>query len=451
MEKLISKIEKSLLPSNKLKTKIHNIKELAFKRLKKVVPKDVEIVLCGSVAKDTYLKENLDMDIFLLFDKSYLVEQIKKLGLYYAKKAFRGFKTKINYAQHPYLMVYIDGIKLDIVPSSKIQNLEKINTSVDRSQLHTDFINKHLSEQQKNQVRLLKKFLIAQDLYGASLKVEGFSGYLCELLILYYGSFLNLLKAAALEWKKELVIDINKFYSPTEALKKFEPATFVVVDPIDKNRNVAAVVSRTSYSRFIFKARKFLEKPSKKFFYKKKKIISKNKLKKIIIDRGSCSIVLKFKNPGLVEDILFPQLRKATNSFLAELENNDFRPIGYYFYADEEVCFILLEIAESSLPNIKKIQGPEIFDQKNINGFILKHKKALNIHIEHHKIVAVEKRKYTNPYQLIKILKSKKSIGIPKGIFNVLKNATIFYAHQLLNNKAFFEIATDYYLRKITD
>ena len=37
--------------------------------------------------------------------------------------------------------------------------------------------------------------------HGSEFKVGGFAGYLCELLIIHYGTFLNVLKYAADEWK----------------------------------------------------------------------------------------------------------------------------------------------------------------------------------------------------------------------------------------------------------
>ncbi|MEM3361785.1 MAG: CCA tRNA nucleotidyltransferase [Candidatus Anstonellaceae archaeon] len=449
MENLLSKVKQKLKPSKKLQGELSNLVNLIHQRLQKVLPADVEILLCGSVAKGTYLNKNIDIDFFLLFGPNYSSEEIKRLGIYYAKKAFGGFKTEVRYAQHPYLKVFYKEFKIDIVPSSKSLNITKIKTAVDRSQLHTIFINQNLKEEQKDDVRLLKKFLENLGIYGASLRVEGFSGYLCELLILYYGSFLEVLKAAS-KWKKFTVIDIKNYYSEEEAIKIFQPANFIVVDPVDKNRNVAAVVSRTSFSRFVLAARKFLSRPSIKYFFPNTRKIKISTLKKIIDKRKSNILVLKFKSPDLVEDILWPQLKKLCLSIVWNLEKEEFRVIDYYFYADVQNCYILLELLDFQLPKIKHIVGPEIFDQENVEGFIKKHKKALNIHPEHHQLVAIEKRKICTPIELIKIIiKNKSKFGIPKGLYNVLSKAKVFSPKELLRDKTFFYIACDYFLRKI--
>lgn len=454
MQKLLNSVIKKIKPDKNLRTKLLKIKEVVFENLKKVLPKDVEIAQCGSVAKDTYLKDKLDLDVFLLFDSKYSTKDIKKLGLEYAKKAFGGFKTKLAYAQHPYLQVFIDGIKIDIVPSSKILNYQKLKTQVDRSQLHTKYVLEKLKPSQNDEVRLLKKFTDTLGVYGSSSKIEGFSGYLCELLILKYGSFLNLLEAAAKEWKKETVIDLENYYTKEEALKVFAPATFIVIDPTDKKRNVAAVVSRTSFSRFVYAARKFLLKPSIYFFFPKENKLSINDLKNKILQRKSFCFVIMFENPDLVEDVLWPQLRKSTLELTNLLEKEEYRIIGYYFYADEKNCLIMFELMEGHLPHIKHLIGPEIFDQKNIDGFIKKHKNALNIHLEHYRIVAIEKRKYASAIELIKaILKKPSSIGIPKGISKSIKNARIYSLDDLdflLKQESFLKVAKDYFLRKIS-
>jgi tRNA nucleotidyltransferase (CCA-adding enzyme) len=47
------------------------------------------------------------------------------------------------------------------------------------------------------EVRLLKKFMKGTGVYGAEIKIGGFSGYLCELLILKYRSFAQTIEAFA--------------------------------------------------------------------------------------------------------------------------------------------------------------------------------------------------------------------------------------------------------------
>ena len=46
-----------------------------------------------------------------------------------------------------------------------------------------------LSDSLKGEVRILKKFFLHIGVYGAEIAKEGFSGYVSEVLISYFGSF----------------------------------------------------------------------------------------------------------------------------------------------------------------------------------------------------------------------------------------------------------------------
>lgn len=280
-------------------------------RLDAMTPKNVNIELAGSVAKHTNLRGDRDFDVFLLFAPTYSVKELMTLGLRWAKKIARGHKWEIAYAEHPYLIMWMNDVEIDIVPSFKINEASERITSVDRSPLHTRYINSHITGEERDNVRLLKKFLKTAGIYGAEGRIRGFSGYLCELLIIQYGSFMKLLEEAA-EWKATPVIDIIWVAPAKELLKKFDGAAMVVMDPVDKERNVAAAVSKTTLSHFIYTAREFLKKPSQEFFFAKSKKVDRKWIQKQIRDRATCMLGIEFRKPKVVEDILWPQLYKFT-------------------------------------------------------------------------------------------------------------------------------------------
>ena len=83
-------------------------------RLKRAVPKDVEIRVTGSISRGTNLNDTADIDIFLLFSTKFKKDYIIKKGLAYGKKALRkGDSFEIKYAEHPYMRLYLNdlGIK----------------------------------------------------------------------------------------------------------------------------------------------------------------------------------------------------------------------------------------------------------------------------------------------------------------------------------------------------
>ena len=57
--------------------------------------------------------------------------------------------------------------------------------------MHSQYLITHMKEEDRNEVLLLKKFLKTIGVYRNEVGAIGFNGYLCELLILYYGNFQN--------------------------------------------------------------------------------------------------------------------------------------------------------------------------------------------------------------------------------------------------------------------
>ncbi|MEM3690175.1 MAG: hypothetical protein QXZ40_00390, partial [Candidatus Micrarchaeia archaeon] len=292
----------------------------------------------------------------------------------------------------------------------------------------------------------LKQFLKRLGVYGAELKVEGFSGYLCELLIIKYGSFIELLKNVA-EWHKP-VIDIEGYYLESEARKKFN-SPLVVVDPVDRNRNVAAAVSPISLAKFILASRAFLKKPGRQFFFSEEREFSRKELERKLLERGTKFIAVVFPAPEVVPDILWPQLRKTANNVAKHLELAEFRVFGYDFWSDESRCVILLELSVHKLPSVKKAFGPSVVYEKDVGKFVRKHLKAVGgPSVEGDKVVAVERREVTDALEFVKkIMKNPIRFGIPSYISRVIKKGHVAVDRGVLK-EGFNEFLYSYLSRK---
>ena len=97
----------------------------------------------------------------------------------------------------------------------------------------------------------------------------GFSGYLCELLIIHYGSFTKTLEAFA-KYTPRMAIDIENYYAGREKeLKLLFDEPLVVIDPVDKGRNVASAVKPDKIYTLVGAARAFLKTPNEDFFFPK--------------------------------------------------------------------------------------------------------------------------------------------------------------------------------------
>src|SRR3989441_7039623 len=184
---------------------------------------DAKPFLAGSVAKGTHLT-GTEIDVFVAFPPDLPRADLEERGLALGKLLEKGTH---RYAEHPYTRGWYNGFEVEIVPCYRITDATQRLSAVDRTPLHVDYVLGHLQEDQATEVRLLKAFAGGIGVYGAEAKIHGFSGYLCELLVLKYGSFRGVLEAAK-SWHPGTKVEFE-----TPAGRAFnEP--FVVVDPVDR-------------------------------------------------------------------------------------------------------------------------------------------------------------------------------------------------------------------------
>lgn len=320
----------------------------------------VELMLVGSVAKRTHLKDP-DIDLFMLFPESTTPEKMKEGGLEVGRRVVKG---KEHYAQHPYVRGMYKGFQVDLVPAFKIRDTRSKMTAVDRTPFHTDFVKKHLAKGMEDEVRLLKRFMKGIGCYGAEAKVQGFSGYLCELLIMRFGGFRKALEAAR-EWKVGEALELPD--NPGDQFS--EPLTFV--DPVDSARNVASAVSPETLLKFIVASREYLRSPKIEFFFPKElEAWSAGRLKEMVGSRLGNVLSVDFPKLDLIDDVTYPQLRKSLGAVTALLERSDFEIEKTSILVDRE-CHLVVELVSMCLPKTRKHRGPPV-NSENVSEFLAK-------------------------------------------------------------------------------
>ena len=358
---------------------------------------DAKAYIVGSVAKKTWLSGKSDIDIFITFPYEEEMDYLKEKGLYLAYKANDHFKGKASehYASHPYLTCDIEGLEIDIVPCYDLSGGKPIKSAVDRTILHTEFIKENLSEEQEDEVLLLKKFMDAVGTYGSEFKTGGFAGYLCELLILEYGTFENTLRAVQ-NWKFHTMIDLKDFGTANDKIFKEDPLVFI--DPTDKNRNVGAALRIEKFVDFIVASRNFLDilddndlndgdkeeklieffkPPHKEHLDKSNEEIAKDILESFK-DRETQTLVIKFPIPEMPADSLHPQLLKTIKSICEKIEIEEFSVFKYAYWTDEEkyvIFTIELNVFKQGKYYIHK--GPKVWPKKACDNFKEKWQDAL--------------------------------------------------------------------------
>ncbi len=360
-QKVLEKIVPDKNARLKLETTIEELKTVVLKHTQKInFP--IEIELVGSTAKDTYLKNNLDIDLFLCFPKTTSRKKLEKIGLSIGRKVLT--KREECFAEHPYLRGEFKGYKTEIVPCYKIESASQKLSAVDRTPLHTTYVIEQLKEKQKNEVRLLKQFLKGIGCYGAEAEVEGFSGYLCEILILKYNSFQNLLVCAQ-HWRYG-----EQLFLHDETLPHFD-TPLIFIDPIDSERNVSSALSKEKSDLFIKACKAYLKRPQITFFFPNKiKPWSLDKIRKEI--EGKEFIGIKIKKPEIIAENLYPQVRKAVRSIIDLCTQYDFTITDSFFHITNDSVYIVLHPEKSKISKTMCHMGPPINLKKNADDFIEK-------------------------------------------------------------------------------
>jgi len=371
MKKILENAMRDSVPSKTLQQEKTKVAKLAFNLVRKQVTMYSEITgveFGGSYVKGTWLSQKADIDIFIKFEKSTtdkkFVEISKKIGFDSMKK----FKPYVRYSEHPYVEATIKGTKVNVVPCYDVKR-GQWQSAADRSPFHTKFMLESLTGTMKEEVRLLKKFLSCNKIYGSEIARQGFSGYVAEVLILNFGSFRDVITAIS-KLKNNQIIG-----KPT---KKFD-TSIIIIDPIDSNRNLAAAISNENIGRFVLVANAFKNKPSISFFKPQSKpIIFKKNLENVI--------AIKFSYKSRSPDIIWGQIKKAANSLTVQMEKEGFKVLRQSGVVDEKNSACLLFLMQSLRIDENFLrEGPDFFFEKDSEIFISKNSKKTMMWIGHNR------------------------------------------------------------------
>jgi tRNA nucleotidyltransferase (CCA-adding enzyme) len=388
MQKILSHVAAAIRPSRAELQEELGFADMLVAHIQDNAPAGCRVVLTGSMAKGTFLKDKRDIDIFVLFDRSTPRESLEAAIKALMDASFPTLGYQLSYAEHPYARFHFEGRRIDLVPAYKIEDASERVSAVDRSVLHTKFVLSALKRSQIDEVLLLKQFLRSNSLYGAEIRVGGLSGYLCELLIARYGSFRAFVRAAS-RWKLPVFIDLKRHYRPaeaSEALKRFG-SDLVVVDPTDRNRNVAAAVSPENLRRLMGMCGAFLRKPSEEAFFRKPETFEEQAGK---ASRGSGYLVLSMPRPEIVDDILWGQLHKLMSQLKARLK--EFGPRAVIADDSAHIVRLALVLERERLPDTLLVEGPPLEMKSHAGKFRKSHKGAKFV-VKKGKLLAEVKRK----------------------------------------------------------
>ena len=325
-------------------------------------------MVVGSVARSTWLSGDRDLDIFLLFPPALTREELEEQGLGLARRVAAKHASSYHekYAEHPYISATVDGLDVDLVPCFAVESAASIKSAVDRTPFHTLYIATRISPL-VDDVLLLKQFAKGAGVYGSDQMTEGFSGYLCELLVLHYGGFSPVVEAAA-GWRPGTCIDLAG-----HACRAFEEP-LRVVDPVDPARNVAAALSLTRMSEFVEWCRGYRKKPSADFFFPPvTEPFTREAFIARLEERGTRLYALSFATPPLIPDIVVPQLRRSLDALCGLLTRAGFVVHQGDTLMGDPQSLLLFELLVDTVPPVVRHTGPPLWDPENAGKFTEKY------------------------------------------------------------------------------
>jgi len=459
IEKVCATVLERITPKSGERAKMRTLAEELKRKVvsaSKEFGVEADVRVEGSVAKDTWLSEEPEIDVFMRVPTTIPRKSLGDVCLKIARKATEGSEQIERFAEHPYLEAIVDNVRVNIVPCYKVRRGEWLSAT-DRTPFHTDYVKKNLDTQMIGEVRLLKKFIKGTGIYGAEIKVGGFSGYLCELLILRYRSFVNTLKAFA-QFRKRIVIDIEGYYEEREnELRLLFKEPLIIVDPVDKGRNVASAVQPQKFYTFIAAARAFLKNPKKEFFYPPETVaLPARELKQELQKHGSSIVFVTLGRVEAVPDVLWGQLYKSQRSLRKLLQLNDFKVLRDLSWSDEKtVNTFVFKLEQRFIPPVKKHLGPPLEKEQECERFLQKHVNSRNAvsgpYIEDGRWVVELRREYMDAVVLLneRLRDGGRNAGVAEKISKVLhKGFKIFVNDEVLEvyekNSEFAKFLTEF-------
>lgn len=350
-----------------------------YEKLKKNILKlknKPEVFIGGSYAKKTLIKKDkYDIDIFLRYGKEYDKKNLSEI----TGKLLKNFKgVSIVHGSRDYYRIQLNGnLFIELVPVKKISSPKNSENITDLSYSHVKYVNKKIvNKKLLDDIKIAKAFCHANNCYGAESYIKGFSGYALELLVIYYKSFLKMVRELSKENKDKILIDIEKEYPVKRNIlidmnssKLNSPV--ILIDPTCPRRNALAALSEETFKRFRKSCINFLKNPSIKYFEKQK--IDLKKIYEEARKKKQEFLLMDISTDKQEGDVAGSKLLKFYNHLSCEIERFfEIKKKGFEYGGRKNAsCFFVLI-------NKKDIiySGPNKDDAKNVESFKKEHKRV---------------------------------------------------------------------------
>jgi tRNA nucleotidyltransferase (CCA-adding enzyme) len=374
----------------------------------------VRATLEGSAAKGTWIRARPEVDVFVHFSPNVSRERLEKMVVERGSRALEalGARWRLRYADHPYVEGFIGDVTVNVVGCYATEP-GKWLSPVDRTPYHTRYVLSRLDDRLRAEVRLAKAFMRGIGVYGAELRVGGFSGYLVELLVLWYGSFLALLRDGA-GWRPGKVIDMSGRRSEQELRALFPNSPLIVTDPVDVNRNVASAVTLTRFSEFVLASRLFLSEPSVKYFDPRPPAP-----RDTTSPLGGLMAVRLRGLPELPADTMWGEVLRFARSVERRLQKEGFSVRRWAAESIGDEVLLLFDLEALDLPELELRVGPPVW-MKNAEDFVREHLGSpltvVGPWVSGERLYVLRKRSVRSAEELLMRWIERGEVSVPKDI-----------------------------------
>ena len=236
------------------------------------------------------------------------------------------------------------------------------------------------------------------------------------------------------------------------------PEPLVIIDPVDKARNVASAVQPQKLHVFAAASQAFLKEPADDFFYPlKTQALSVEELQETLANRGSVMIFLSFGDLKAVPDVLWGQLHRTRKALTKQFELADFKVLRDAAWSEDgaEIAVIFFEIELRTLSSVKKHLGPPLEFAKECESFLSKYlvndEVVAGPFVDSGRWVVEVRRKFTDAaeYLKAKVLSGGRNVGVAELIAKELpKSGQVLVGEEIIMhytyNEEFAAFLTDF-------
>jgi tRNA nucleotidyltransferase (CCA-adding enzyme) len=363
---------------------------------------EIEIMLCGSAAKGTWIRGKKEFDVFVRFPK-----ELKHRMFEILRKSLEnaGLRFQEIPASRHYFRLQFQGFEVDVVPVLKISRPEEHEHVTDVTPFHVRYVASKLqtAPELRNEIRVLKYYLKLIGCYGAESHIAGLSGYACELLVLALGSFENVL-LRMLTSQPPVYVDPEGVYGSLSKAKarlsreKLE-SPVILIDPVLPSRNAAASLSWETYAKMIFRTWESL-----------------GYCKSASKELPGVRLVFETKDLDLEEKFL-AQLASLARTLVKKLEEYGFSVTDYAVNKlDKNKYSVEFRLIEATLEPLMLHLGPPLWNAEAVKRFINKYSndKNLGYGFKDNRIFVVLRRKFRTAREYINYLLSSSELSKSK-------------------------------------